>query len=78
MIINRKYKNCGTQTGVDDKNLFIYLTNKKTARIYFCESYKDYVLSFNFGTSKSFIFTKCMWEKFKKHFKSIDDILNGV
>ncbi len=75
MILNRKYKNVSIQTG-EDNELFVYLNNKKTARIYFSPAYKDKVLSFNFGTSKSFIFTKSMWKNFKIHLADIDKILN--
>ena len=60
MILNRRYKSIGIQTG-DHDELYIYLTNKKTARVYFSPAYKEKVLSLNFGTSKSFIITKEMW-----------------
>lgn len=34
MLLNRKYKNIGVQSG-DPSELFIYFTAKKTARVYF-------------------------------------------
>lgn len=76
MILARKYKNISTQTG-DTTELFINFTNKKTAKIYFSTAYKARVLSINFGTSKSFIFTKDMWNILKKHISQIDKILNN-
>lgn len=76
MLLNRKFKNSSTQTGEPSSDLFIYLTNKKTIRVYFSSSYKANVLSFNFGSSKSFIFTREMWNIFKHHINDIDNILN--
>ena len=76
MILNRKYKSVGIQTG-DESELFIYFTNKKTARVYFSTSYKDIVLSFNFGTSKSFIITRSMWKTFLLYFNAINTIFNN-
>jgi hypothetical protein len=70
LLIKSKY----TQTGDDDK-LFIHLENKKTARIYYSTAYKENVLSLNFGSSKSFLFTKSMWKVFRNYTKSIDSIL---
>ncbi len=75
MIINRKYKNVGVQTG--DNELLIYLSNKKTARIYYSTSYKEKVLSFNFGTSKNFIFTKLMWKILLQNLNEINQILEN-
>ncbi len=63
-----------TQTGEQD-HLFIHLENKKTARIYYSSSYKENVLSLNFGSSKNFIFTKSMWNIFRKYIKTIDNLL---
>ncbi len=76
MIMNRKYKNVGVQTG-DENELFIYLCNKKTIRVYYSNSYKDKVISFNFGTSKNFIFTKCMWNILLNHLSEINTILDN-
>ena len=71
----KKSKSVSTQTG-ETNNIFIYLENKKTIRSYYSRVHKDNVLSFNFGTSKNFIFTKFMWKKFKKHLDQIDQILS--
>lgn len=68
-------RSSSTQTG-DDNYLFIHLEKKKTARIYYSSAYKDHVLSFNFGSSKSFIVTKSMWKVFRNYLKTIDAILN--
>ena len=51
-----KFKDMSSQT---DELLF-HFTQKKIARMYFSQSYKDNVLSLNFGTSKNFIITKHM------------------
>lgn len=75
MVKLHNLKSVGVQTG-DSTELYITLTNKKTARVYYSSAYKEKVLSINFGTSKNFIFTKDMWNKFKKHFSKIDAILN--
>ena len=50
-----------TQTG-DIYEFIICLSKTKRARIYFSESYKDYVLSLNYGTCKKFIITRSMWK----------------
>ena len=76
MILNRKYKNIGVQTG-DDNELYFYLTEKKTVRVYYSSVYKENVISFNFGTSKNFIFTKLMWKAFQPYFNQINSILNN-
>jgi hypothetical protein len=67
-------KTISTQTG-ETNDLYIYLENKKTGRLYFSPVYKEYVLSINFGTAKSFIFTKLMWKKFRTFIPTIDKIL---
>ena len=72
MSVKRKV---AVQTG-DNNEFMIYLTNKKTARVYFSTCYKDTVLSINFGTSKSFIISKSMWRIFRRHFKEIDKYVN--
>ena len=72
---NNKINN-STQTGEDD-HFKIHLDKKKTARIYYSLAYKDNVLSFNFGTSKNFIFTKPMWKLFRNYIKTIDTYMNN-
>ncbi len=67
-----KFKEISTQT--DDLNFS--LTQKKTARMYFSQSYKEKVLSLNFGTSKNFIMTKHMRQNFKKEFKNIENVFD--
>jgi len=69
-------KHMYTQTGeIDD--FFIRLNGRKTARIYYSSSYKEKVLSLNFGTSKNFIFTKSMWDLFRNYTNTIDNILKN-
>ena len=73
-IDNGKLKTIATQTG-NSNDLFIYLSDNKSIRVYYSNSYKEIVLSFNFG-SKSFIITRSMWLIFKKNFIKIDNLLN--
>ena len=65
-----KFKDNFTQT--DD--LFFNFTEKKTARMYFSQSYKDHVLSLNFGTSKNFIITKHMWKILQSQSQKIENV----
>ena len=65
-----KFKETSTQT--DDLNF--NLTSKKTVRMYFSQAYKETVLSLNFGTSKNFIITRHMWNKFKNEFENIENV----
>ena len=75
MIDNFKsFKNKSTQTG--QKELFIQLENKKTAKVYYSPSYNSNVLALNFGTSKTFIITKKIWTILKENIYLIDDTLN--
>ena len=72
-----KYKNSSTQTA-NTKNsdeLCVYLTKNRTFRIFNSKSYKEYVLSFNFGNSKKFIITKIMWRKFRRYIPYIERVL---
>jgi hypothetical protein len=61
----------GIQTR-EDCELFFFLTNKKSAKVYFSSVYKDIVLSFNFGNSKSFIIDRTSWYILKNNFHEID------
>ena len=70
------HRSSSTQTG-EENEISFHLENKKTARIYYSTAYKDKVLSLNFGSSKSFIFTRLMWNKFKTHFDEIEKTLNN-
>lgn len=76
MIKMRKYKDVGIQTGNNDE-FYIYLTNKKTLKTYFSTCYNQRVLSLNFGTSKSFIITKPMWDIILLHLDEINQILRN-
>ena len=64
-----------TQTG-DPYEFMVYLDKTKTMRMYFSESYKDYVLCLHFSNNKKYIITKPMWKKFRNHFAQIDYVLN--
>ena len=50
----RNRRTISTQTA-HDSEFYISLTKSKNARLYYSESYKDYVLSLNFSNSKKFI-----------------------
>lgn len=62
-----------TQTEIDYS---IQLNETKHARIYYSKAYKDYVLSFNINSTKSFIITRDMWKIFKLNIIQFDSILN--
>ena len=68
-----KNNNKTTQTELD---FSIQLNDTKHARIYYSKAYKDYVLSFNINSTKSFIITRDMWKVFKLNIFLIDAILN--
>jgi hypothetical protein len=74
-INKSKSRTIGVQTGIDEE-LFFYLTNKKSGRVYFSSVYKQTVLSFNLGTSKSFIIDKASWTILKNNFDEIDKRFN--
>jgi hypothetical protein len=65
-------KDVATQTSLNDNEFFVSLSANKYARLYYSESYRDMVLSFNINRSKSFIVTKQMWVKFRQHILAID------
>lgn len=67
-------KDISTQTG--DFEYFFNLSNYKNVRVYFSKSYKQYVLSINFGQCKKYIITTKMWKQFRRHIKVIDFILS--
>jgi hypothetical protein len=63
-----------SQTG-DLVEFCVQLNKNKRARLYFSDSYKDYVLAFNINKSKTFIITRLMWKRLKKYIKHIDNEL---
>ncbi len=73
--LKQNFRTIGIQTGIDDE-LFFFLTNKKSARVYFSSVYKQTVLSFNLGNSKNFIIDKNSWLILKNNFEEIDRRLN--
>lgn len=68
-------KDAITQTG-DNSEFFVSLSENKYAKLYYSESYKELVLSFNINRSKSFIITKSMWKKLRPHILLIDSQLS--
>lgn len=70
-----KRREAACQTDIENKEFIFYLSNYKFVRVYKSRSYKDYVLSFNFGKSKKYILNKHMWNVFKKYIKQIDGAL---
>ena len=68
----RMHKLKETSTQTDDLNF--NLTSKKTVRMYFSQAYKETVLSLNIGTSKNFIITRHMRNKFKNEFENIENV----
>jgi hypothetical protein len=70
----QKSRDVSTQTG-NTVDFFINLSKSKHFRLYYNESYKDLVLSFNINNSKSFIVTRQMWKKFREHINQIDSTL---
>ena len=71
-----KSKNVAVQTG-DLNELCITLSHSKNVRVYYSKSYKDYVASFNMGSSKKFIVTKAKWKILRKYLNHIDTILSS-
>ena len=72
----KKIKTVATQTGINDE-FCIYLTNNKTIRVFYSKSYKQYVISFNFGNCVKYIITQDMWFIFKNHFDKIETIFKN-
>ena len=72
----KKTYEVSTQTG-DLYEFVLCLTNTKMARLYYSESYNEYVLSFNYGSCKKFIITKQMWKVLRNKIGAIDKVLNN-
>jgi len=72
---NKKYTTISTQTDNFSKEFCIFLAKNKTFRVYKSKTYKEYVLSFNFGNSKKYIITKSMWKLFRDYVQKIDEII---
>jgi len=66
-------KNISTQTGYDYE-FSLCLSNAKRVRFYYSENYKDYVISFNYGSCQKFIINRAMFKRFRTHF----DIINKI
>lgn len=60
------YRSVGIQTGVDKQDLYYYLPNNKSLRLYHSKAYKAKVASLNISTTKSFIFDKETWLEFRQ------------
>ena len=75
---NASLKTKGTQTIENiekDDEFTVYMSSNKTFRLYYSPTYKENVLSFNFGQSKKYIITKEMWNIFRLHVEKIDEIM---
>jgi CTP:phosphocholine cytidylyltransferase-like protein len=73
--LKRDSRSIGIQTGVDNE-MYFYLTNKISARVYYSTVYKQTVISFNLGNSKSFIIDHTSWSILKNNFEEIDKRFN--
>ena len=71
----KKYVTISTQTEENPNEFCIYIGNNKTFRIYHSKTYKNNVLSLNFGKSKKYIITKKIWSIFRECIPRIDEIL---
>jgi len=72
MLENKKIKkNVSTQTGTSNE-FYVNLSPNKHVKLYFSESYKDIVLSFNINQCKSFIITRQMWKILRAYINKID------
>ena len=74
LLMRPKQVNISTQTG-DIFEIFVYLAPTKTLRLYFSESYKDYVICLNFSNCKKYIITRQMWKIFRNYLAHIDNVL---
>jgi hypothetical protein len=68
-----------TQTS-DDHEILVSISDTKKIHLYKSNSYKSYVVSFDFGSStnlnhKKFILNKEGWLIFRKHIEEIDEIM---
>ena len=67
-----------TQTVDDEDSEFcVYISKNKLFRVYFSKSYKQFVLSFDFGNFKKYIITQSMWIIFRTHIHHINKIILG-
>jgi hypothetical protein len=73
--LNKKFATTSTQTEENSDEFCIYIGNNKTFRVYNSKTYKENVLSFNFGRSKKYIITKKMWLIFREYIPKIDEVL---
>lgn len=77
--IKQKMRTRDTQTQTGDPfEYFFNLNDFKHVRVYYSESYKDYVLSINFGKCKKYIITRKMWYIFQLHYSILDNIFNST
>ena len=66
-------KSISCQTG-DQHEFYYNISKNKNIRMYWCDTYDDYVLSINFGNCKKYIITRSMWYNFRKYIGDIDYI----
>ena len=72
--VNLRNNSKETQTGEIEQDLLIVLEPFKKITLRKSKFYKDYVVSFNLGTSKKFIINKEAWLIFRKHLTLIDEV----
>lgn len=58
------------------EDFYLSLSDSKHAILKYSKSYRDYVLSLNINSTKSFIITKQMWSILRKHINFIDQELS--
>ena len=64
-------KTISTQTG-DIFEFYKNIGKNKSIRLYYSNTYKDYVLSINFGNCKKYLITRSMWKIFRLYLNQID------
>jgi len=70
-MIDAKKTNSSSQTG--EESQVYYIDDSKSVKLYYSTVYKEKVVSLNLSSSKSFIFTKRNWKKFRKLIPQIED-----
>ena len=75
-MLRRKFlESKSTQTG-ESVEFMVFLDRTKTMRLYYSESYKDFVLCLHFSNNKKYIINKRMWKKFRLYIPHIEHVLN--
>lgn len=72
----QNHNTVATQTG-HDYEFNICLSKSKRAHFYYSDIYRNYVISFNYGTCKKFILNKTDWNIFREDISTIDKIFGN-